>query len=110
VAFVAAFAANPGRIADFLGSATTGGFLKSATASLDAVEHLDTGFIKVAATSLQRQISNMDKQIDVQQERVDLLQANLQRQMAAADALIASMQQQYTFLSGMFQAFQNQQQ
>jgi hypothetical protein len=34
------------------------------------------------------------------------LQINLQQQMSAADALIASMQQQYSYLTNMFQAME----
>ena len=101
-----AFAANPTGITAFLGSSTGGGFLKAATASLDSVEHTDTGLIKSVEASVQSQITNIDNRINDRQAGVDLLQTNLQRQMAAADALIAGMQQQYSFLTNMLQAMQ----
>ena len=37
------------------------------------------------------------------QDRLNTLQKNLQAQMAAANALIATLQQQTSFLQGMFQ-------
>jgi hypothetical protein len=37
---------------------------------------------------------------------VDQTKLNLQQQMATADALIATMEQQYNYLTGMFQSMQ----
>jgi hypothetical protein len=42
-------------------------------------------------------------QINNDQAQIAQLQANLQAQMAQADALIATLQQQNTFLQGLFQ-------
>ncbi|HVO43730.1 MAG TPA: hypothetical protein VMT34_13955, partial [Aggregatilineales bacterium] len=43
------------------------------------------------------------QEITADQNRLVTLQQNLQAQMAAANALIATLQQQTTFLQGMFQ-------
>jgi hypothetical protein len=52
------------------------------------------------------QITNIGNQITNKQNQVYQLQTTLTNQMAAADALIASMEQQYSYLSNMFQAQQ----
>ena len=52
------------------------------------------------------QITNIGNQITTKQNQVDRLQTTLTSQMAAADALISSMEQQYSYLSSMFQAQQ----
>ena len=57
-------------------------------------------------SDLKTQITNIGNQITTKQNQVDQLQTKLTSQMAAADALIASMEQQYSYLSNMFQAQQ----
>jgi len=57
-------------------------------------------------SDLKTQITNIGNQITTKQNQVDQLQTTLTSQMAAADALIASMEQQYSYLSNMFQAQQ----
>jgi flagellar hook-associated protein 2 len=93
-------------VTSFLGSATGGGFLKNATASLTSVEDPVTGLLKTAETDMKSQIAKLGDTIAAKQAKVDALQITLQNQMARADALIASMQQQYSYLSGLFQAQQ----
>jgi flagellar capping protein FliD len=93
-------------VTSFFGSATGGGFLKAATDALNNLENSSTGLLKNTESDLQKQISNVSKQIAAKQAQVDQLQANLTKQMSAADALIASMEQQYGYLASMFQAQQ----
>ena len=57
-------------------------------------------------SDLKTQITNIGNQITTKQNQVDQLQTKLTSQMAAADALIASMEQQYNYLYGMFAAMQ----
>ena len=90
----------------FLGSATGGGFLKSATDALTSVEDPSTGLLKTLETDMNSQITDLGTTISTKQAAVDAMQLQMQNQMAAADALIASMEQQYSYLSGMFQAQQ----
>jgi flagellar hook-associated protein 2 len=90
---------------NFLGSATSGGFIQSATALLSSASDTNTGVISDALDSVQSQITNVNDQISSQQTRVDALQKNLTAQISAADALIASLEQSYTQVSGLFQAF-----
>jgi flagellar hook-associated protein 2 len=90
----------------FLGSATGGGFLKTATDALTSVEDPTTGLLKTSETDTKSQIANLGTTIAAKQAKVDAMQLQMQNQMAAADALVASMEQQYNYLSGLFQAQQ----
>jgi flagellar capping protein FliD len=93
-------------VASFFGSATGGGFLQAATNALNNLEAPATGLIKMAESNTQTQITNIGATITDKQNKVNALQLQLQNQMAASDALIASMEQKYSFLSSMFQAQQ----
>ena len=90
----------------FLGSATGGGFLKTATDALTSVEDSVTGLLKTSETDTTSQITDLGTTIAAKQAKVDAMQLQMQNQMAAADALVASMEQQYNYLSGLFQAQQ----
>ena len=90
----------------FLGTSTTGGFLESATNAMTRIEDPTTGIIKTDESEMQDQITSLNSQITTRQDQVNTLQQNLTTQMDAADAAIATMEQQYTYLSGMFQAEQ----
>ena len=95
---------NPADLTAFLGSSSSGGFLENATDLLNGVEQTDSGLLKAAEAGIASQITTTNSQISNQQDYVDQLQTNLQNQMAAADAAIAAMEQQYTYLSNMWQA------
>jgi flagellar hook-associated protein 2 len=91
-------------VMDFLGGTTTGGFLKAATDTLNGLTDSTSGAIPLTLTSISGQITNTDNQINEDQDRVDQLRQNLSAQMAAADALIAQMQQQVTYMTNLFAA------
>jgi flagellar hook-associated protein 2 len=105
-AFTALYNQNPASVASFFGSATSGGFLQSASDALNMVEHVDTGLLPTATAAIKNEITDTSNRIDTQQSRLNDLQTQLTQQMAAADALIASMEQQYLYISSMFQAMQ----
>lgn len=86
----------------FLGGPTSG-FIQFATNSLNTLTDPTTGLIQNEAQALQNQVNSDQQQITTAQARVNTLQATLQAQMAEADALIAKLQQQNTFLTGLFQ-------
>ena len=88
----------------FLGSTTGGGFLMAATDAVASAEDPVSGLLKNSKTDLQSQIAKLVSTIADKQTKVDLLQIRLQNQMAAADALIASMEQQSSYFSNMFAA------
>lgn len=90
----------------FLGSAAGGGFLKSAGDGLAGISGSVTGLLPTTEAAVQLQITSLANQISTQQTRVDQMTTQMQEQMAAADALIASLEQQYNYLYGIFQAMQ----
>jgi len=93
-------------VTSFLGSAAGGGFLKNATDALTSLEDPTTGLLKTTEADMTSQIANLGTTISAKQATVDAMQLRMQNQMAAADALVASMEQQYNYLSGLFQAQQ----
>jgi flagellar capping protein FliD len=91
-------------ITSFFGSAAGGGFLKNATDLLASVEDPTTGLLKNAESDWQTQITNIGTTIATKQSQVDAMQLQMQNQMAISDALIASMQQQASYLTSLFAA------
>lgn len=91
----------------FFGSTATGGFLKAAASALNGLEDPTIGRIKTADSDFQNQITSLTKRITEKQTQVDELQERLLAQMAAADAMIASMEQTYSYMSNMFSAMRS---
>jgi flagellar capping protein FliD len=48
--------------------------------------------------------TRLEERIAAEQERIDQLRQNLEARMAAADALIASMEQQAKYFQGLFES------
>lgn len=97
---------NSAGVTAFLGSATGGGFLEAATSAMNGVEDTGTGLLKTTEANLQSQIASLGDSITQKQNNVAQLQTQLTSQMAKADSMIASMQQQYSYLTSMFAAQQ----
>jgi flagellar capping protein FliD len=91
-------------VLDFLGAAGTGGFLKHAADALDMLTNEDGGAVASEISVLTAGVVSQDKRIAEQQERIDRLTADLEARMAKADALIASMEQQVTYITNMFES------
>lgn len=102
--FDGAASGNMDLLAEFLGSSSESGFLKYATDLLDSLLDGTDGLIQLSITSLEDQISDQDERIAVEEERVQQVEENLVAQMSAADALIAAMEQQVTYISGLFES------
>jgi flagellar hook-associated protein 2 len=88
----------------FLGNTNTGGFLQYANNTLDSITDPTTGVIETDTQSLQNQNTQDQTEITNDQAQLTLLQTNLNAQMAQANALITTLQNQTTFLEGLFQA------
>jgi len=86
----------------FLGSSTESGFLKWATDVLTGLLDDTEGVLDTTIDSVSDQIEEQEELIDAAQERVDLIEENLTAQMAAADALIASLEQQAIYITNLF--------
>ncbi len=87
----------------FLGDPNSGGYLKSASDTLKSVLDPITGLIPSEQQTIQKQSDRQSSAISDAQDRVNTLANNLMAQMAAADALIASLEQQTKFITGIFQ-------
>ena len=87
----------------FLGDPNSGGFLQFATTTLNSITDPSTGIVASETQTLQNQVQQDQQKITTDQQQLNQLQQNLQSQMAAANALIATLQQQSSFLQGMFQ-------
>ena len=95
---------DPGAVLEFLGTASSTGFLHTASDVMSSIEDPDTGSVKVALQNFKREIATQDKLIEAHQERIDTLRDGLAAKMAAADALIASLEQQVSYITGLFEA------
>jgi flagellar hook-associated protein 2 len=93
--------ADVGQALSFLGDPLSGGFLKAANDNLNGLVDPIGGLVTGELQSLEKQSQQEAKAIADAQDRVNLLQTNLTAQMAAADALIATLQQQTQFISGL---------
>jgi flagellar hook-associated protein 2 len=97
---------NSSAINSYLGSIAGGGFLQSVNNTLTGLVDPTSGEVTDAQTSMTSEISDIGTEITTQQAQVALLQTNLTNQMAAADALISSMEQTYSYVSGLFASTQ----
>lgn len=88
----------------FLGDPNTGGFLQFATNSLNSITDPTTGAIALQNQAYQTQTQNDQAKLNNDNQQLTQLQNNLNAQMAQANALIATLQQENTFLQGLFQA------
>ena len=102
--FLAANFISPEATAAFLGDKTAGGFLKAATGPLDLVERTASGMLKTEMTSITAEIGNVDRRIAESQARVDQMKTSLYERMATTDAMIAALEQQFNYLSSMFES------
>jgi flagellar hook-associated protein 2 len=92
----------------FLGSATGGGFLQTATNTMNAVEDPTTGFIPTATNDVNGEITQENDLITQEQQKITDLQNTLTQQMATADATIASLEQQKDYITNLFTAMINE--
>ena len=100
--FTSAAAAHPGDVGAFLGSASTGGFLKDATDTMNTLGDSTNGILETTIASAQTAIDNQNQKISDEQDRITTLTASLTSKIDAADALIASLEQQKTYFTTLF--------
>lgn len=96
-------AGNMSAVLDFIGDSTAG-FAKFAADLIDGLEGTPNGLIKSIAKSLSSQIQTQDRLIAQNEDRVKLMREGLERQMSAADTLIAGLEQQVKYFNGLFDA------
>ncbi len=94
------------QLANFLGSTTTGGFLQTANNALTGLTDPISGVFASSVNSVQAEITQDNQSVSDDQTRIDTMTTNLNAQMAAADTACATLEQQYSYLSEMFQQMQ----
>ncbi|MGH9646141.1 MAG: flagellar filament capping protein FliD [Bryobacteraceae bacterium] len=100
--FASAAAAHPTDLSAFLGSPATGGFLKGATDTMNGLGDPITGVLETTIASAQTAIDNQNQKISNEQDRITTLTTSLTSKIDAADALIASLEQQQTYFTTLF--------
>jgi flagellar hook-associated protein 2 len=98
---------NQSQITDaltFLGNVNSGGFLQYANNTLNGITDPVSGAIAAETQTLDNENSSYQSQITTDQSQLTIMQTNLENQMAAANALISKLENQTTFLQGLFQA------
>ena len=88
-----------------LGTSTTGGFLKTATDLLGALEDPTNGLIKNEESTVSTAITSQNKKMADQQTNVAALQTNLTARLAKADAAIAQLENQVSYVTGLFASY-----
>jgi flagellar hook-associated protein 2 len=109
-AFASATAGGLTQLTNFLGSTTSGGFLEAATNTLNSLTAPNTGILQTSLASYQSEITQENQDISNEQDQINTLQTNLTAQMSAADASIASLEQETLYLNGLFSQEQTDQQ
>ena len=89
-------------IQQFLGGISSSGFLQAANTSLNGITDPSTGVLQNSLLSTQDEINNENQLIADQTTRITDLETNLQKQLAAADANIAVLQNQVTYMTSLF--------
>jgi flagellar hook-associated protein 2 len=88
----------------FLGGTTTGGFLQNASTALSGLLDPTTGEVTNDLTAMSSAISAKNTEISNEQSSITTFQNNLIDQMNAADAAIATLQSQATYVNELFQS------
>jgi flagellar hook-associated protein 2 len=86
----------------FLGDPNTGGFLQAASSTLTSLLDPTTGVIPNEINNLNAQSQQEANAISQAQSRVNDLATSLEAQMASANALITTLQNQTQFVAGLF--------
>lgn len=89
---------------DFLGAGSGAGFLAWAGGVIRALLHPDEGMVPLTAKSLQEQIAAQDRRIEAEQDRIERVREDLVSRIAAADAMIAAMEQQALYIANLFES------
>lgn len=90
-------------IKEFLGASGGTGFLKAATEALNGLLDSPSGVLPSTKEGIFTEEARISERISAEQERIDQLREHLQARMAAADALIASMEQQAKYFKSLFE-------
>ena len=93
----------------FFGKSDSSGFLKAASDQVNGLHAEQSGIVSNAIKITAEQAVSADARITEEQRRIDDLKTDLQKKFYAADALIASLEQQATYFINMFAAMKSNQ-
>jgi flagellar hook-associated protein 2 len=97
----ATMTAAPSALASFLGSSTSG-FLQGAKSIVNAVTDSTSGLIPQTENTNSAQLTTIANKVSSLQERINVMQSNLELKMSKADALISSLQNQTSYYTNLF--------
>ena len=98
------------QLSEFMGSATKPGLVKTLTDALNTVTSASGGgFLTDTVSSLRKSLEGQNKRIDAETERIENLTRDLQERLAKADAMIAQLEQQASYFTGMFEVMRTNQ-
>ncbi len=101
-AFTAAANANFAGLESTLGGTSTGGFLEAATNLLNSVEDPTVGSLKIEEKTAASELAAQNTVISNEQIQIAQIQTNITAQMVTADAAIASLESQVSYVNGLF--------
>jgi len=101
-AFTAAANANFSGLVSALGGTSTSGFLLAATNLLNGVEDPTAGSLKIEENTAASEIAAQNTVITNEQAKISQIQTNITAQMVTADAAIASLESQVSYVNGLF--------
>ena len=104
--FEQAASAHPNDVINFIGTATSGGFLQSANSLINSVTDTTNGLLSQASSTISTQLTSVGSKISDEQSQISSLQSSLTTQMATADAAISSLQDQLTEVTDLFAQMQ----
>jgi flagellar hook-associated protein 2 len=88
----------------FLGDSSSG-FLKAASDGMNLVQDSSDGLLALEQATLARQLQRQNQLIASNEDRIQTLRDNLTARMAAADAVIAVLEQQAAGIQTLFESF-----
>ena len=88
----------------FIGTPESNGLLHYAMNVLNTADDPKSGLLPTEMTQVREQLQRQEELITASQQRIDELERNLNARMSAADALIASLEQQVSYFTGMFES------
>jgi flagellar hook-associated protein 2 len=101
-AFTTAANANFSGLVATLGGSGTGGFLDTATNLLSSVEDPTSGSLKLEESNVATEVTAQNTTITNEQAKIAQIQSNITAQMVTADAAIAALESQVSYVNGLF--------
>jgi len=100
--FSSAATTNFANLVSTLGGTSTNGFLFTASNLLNGVEDTTTGSLKLEENTAASEITAQNTTIANEQAKISQIQTNITQQMVSADAAIAALESQVSYVNGLF--------